>query len=97
MLIITPAWPVQPWFPGLLKDLLKDPAGKLNTLVMQNSLQLIAWKISGRAYFQKKYPKGPPTLSQTIGERIQSSITSKLGKSGVTGVLNGRYLPLDRI
>ena len=51
MLIITPAWPGQPWFPGLLKmsvknplllpalkDLLKDPAGKLNPLVIQNSL-----------------------------------------------------------
>ena len=45
MLIITPAWPGQPWFPGLLKtsvknpllfpalkDLLKDSAAKLNPL-----------------------------------------------------------------
>ena len=61
MFIITPAWPGQPWFPGLLKmsvknplllpalkDLLKDLAGKLNLLVMQNSLRLMAWTISGR-------------------------------------------------
>ena len=51
MLIIPPAWSGQPWFPGLfkmsvknplllpaLKDLLKDPALKLNLLIMQNSL-----------------------------------------------------------
>ena len=61
--IITPAWPGQPWFPGLLKmsvknplflpaleDLLKDSAGKLNPLVIQNSLRLVAWTISGRTY-----------------------------------------------
>ena len=110
MLIITPAWPGQPWFPGLLKmyvknplllpalkDLLKDPAGKLNPLVIQNSLRLVAWTISGRTYLQKEYQKGLPILSQTIGEHLQLSITSQLGRSGVAGVLNGRYLPLDRI
>ena len=53
--IITTAWPGQPWFLGLLKmsvknplllpalkDLLKDPAGKLNPLVIQNSLRQVA-------------------------------------------------------
>ena len=68
MLIITPAWPSQPWFPGLLKmsvknalllpalkDLLKDPVGKLKPLAMQNSLRLVAWTISGRNYLQKEY------------------------------------------
>ena len=110
MLIITPAWARQPWFPGLLKmsvknllllpalkDTLKDPEGKLNPLVMQNSLQLVAWEISGRTYLQKEYRKGLPTLSQKIGEHLQSSITSQLGRSGTAGVLNGRYLPLDQI
>ena len=110
MLIITPAWSGQPWFPGLLKisvknrpflpalkDLLKDPAGKLNLLVMRNSLRLVVWTISGRTYLQKKCHKGLPTLSKTIGEHRQSSITSHLGRSGVAGVLNKRYLPLDLI
>ena len=31
-----------------LKDLLKDPAGKLNLLIMQNSLRLVTWTVSGR-------------------------------------------------
>ena len=110
MLIITPAWPGQPWFPGLLKmsvknplllpalkDLLKDPAGKLNPLVIQNSLRLVAWTISGRTYLQKEYQKGLPTLSQAIGEHLQLRITSQLGRSGVASVLNRGYLPLDRI
>ena len=55
MLIITPAWPGQTWFPRLLKmsvknplllpalkDLLKDLAGKLNPFAMQNSLRIKA-------------------------------------------------------
>ena len=37
-----------------LEDLLKDPAGKLNPLVMQNSLRLADWIISGRIYLQKE-------------------------------------------
>ena len=106
ILIITPAWPGQLCFPGLLKmsmknpllltplkDLLKDTAGKLNTLVMQNSLRLVAWTISGRTYLHKEYQKGLPILSQTIGEHLQSKITSHLGRSSVVGALSRRYLP----
>ena len=108
MLIVTPTWPCQTWFPELpkmyvnnllllpaLKDLLKDPVGKLNSLVMLKSLQLVAWIISGRTYLQNEYQKGLPTLSQKVGEHLQSSITSQLERSVVAGVLNERYLPID--
>ena len=80
-----------------LKELLKDPAGKLNPLVIQNSLVLVAWTISDRTYLQKEYRKELLTLSQTMGEHLQPNIASQLGRSGVAGVLNGRYLQLDRI
>ena len=80
-----------------LKDLLKDLSGKLNPLVIQNSLRLVPWAISGRTYLQKEYQKGLPTLSQAIGEHLQLRITSQLGRSGVASVLNRGYLPLDRI
>ena len=71
-----------------LKDLLEDPAGKFNPPVIQNSLRLMAWTISGRTYLQKEYQKELPTLSQAIGEHIQSSITSQLGRCGGAGVLD---------
>ena len=80
-----------------LKDLLKDLSGKLNPLVIQNSLRLVPWAISGRTYLQKEYQKGPPTLSKTKGEHLQSSITSQLERIGVAGVLSERYLSLDQI
>ena len=66
-----------------------------NPTVMQNSLRLAAWANSDRTYLQKGYQKGLPILSQIIGDPIQSSITSHLGRSSVTGVLNGRHFPLD--
>ena len=69
---------------------------KLNTIVMQNSLRLVAWTISGGTYLHKEYQKGLPTLSQTIGEHLQSNITSHLGRSSVVGVLSRKYLPLDQ-
>ena len=105
---ITPAW-TGPWnflgplktfvkYPLLLpalKDLLKSLAGKLNPLLMQNPLQLMGWKISGRTYLQKEYQRGLPTLSQTIGKHLQSSITNQLERSGVASVLIRRYLLPD--
>lgn len=76
MLIITPAWPVQPCLSGLLKmfvenwllllalkNLLKDPVGKLNPVVMHNSLRLVVWTILSRTYLQKEHQKGLTTLS----------------------------------
>ena len=87
----------KPTTPTSTQDLLKDPAGKLNPIVMQNSLRLVVWTISDRTYLQKEYHKGLPTLLQTIDEHLQLSITSQLGRSGVASVLNGRYLSLDLI
>ena len=90
------------WFLGLLKnllllpthkELLKDQAGNLNPYVTQNSLRRVEWTTSGRTYLQQKYQ----TLSQTIGEHLQSSIMSQFERSNVAGILNGRYLPLDLI
>ena len=49
-----------------LKDLLKDPAGKLNPLVMQNSQRLVAWSRSDRIYLQKEYHKGLPKQWENI-------------------------------
>ena len=80
-----------------LEDLMKDSSGKLNPLVMQNSLRLASWRISSRTYLQRENKKGLPALSQTIREHLQSSITSQLDRSGVAAILNGRCLLIGRI
>ena len=73
-----------------LKDLMKDPAGNL----LNVGFTAISDSDNLR---QNKYQKELPTLSQTIDKHLHSSITSQLGRNGVVGVLNGRYLQLDLI
>ena len=58
------------------KDLLKDYESKLNPLLMQKSQGLVVWTISGRIYLQKEYQNGLATLSQKVGEHLQSCIVS---------------------
>ena len=58
MLLITPTWNTQPWYPSLLQvsietpvilsrknSLLKDPLGKEHPLITNKTLRLTAWKI----------------------------------------------------
>ena len=71
IIIITSARPGKPWFPVPLKmsvedvlllstpkGLLKDPAGKLHSFVMQNSLRLVSWTYSGRITRKRDIRKG---------------------------------------
>ena len=63
MLLITPTWHTQPWYPSLLQisveipvilprtnSLLKDPFRKKHPFINNKTLRLAAWKISGRDY-----------------------------------------------
>ena len=110
MLIITPAWPGQLWFSRLLKIICKKPTTFTSTQgatvrscrKVESTLNTEFTATSGLDNLRQNLlaegiSKGLPTLSQTIGEHLKSRITSHIGKSGVAGVLNGRYLPLDRI
>ena len=54
-ILIAPLWRSTPWFPVLLERLMDYPVllprhfwGELHPLIGQNSLQLVAWKGSGR-------------------------------------------------
>lgn len=78
-----PVLPGQPYFRGPLKIYLKrnhffqcsQIYGNIlqegfNPLVVQNSLRLVIWAISGKTYLQEGCKKGLPILSQTIGVTI---------------------------
>ena len=64
LILITPAWQTQSWYPQLLRlsillillkvpDLLKGPNKELHPLITKGNLQLLAWIVSGKGYFQK--------------------------------------------
>ncbi len=69
MILITPIWPSQPWYPLLLQaaierpvplpvraDLLRNPKGELHSMLSPKlDLRLAAWKVSGMPCKQKAF------------------------------------------
>ena len=101
MLIITPVWPGQPWFPVRLKmpvktpilqlvfeDLRRDPAEKVNSHVMQNSFQLFLFLDNLR---KNLLAEGRPfnlITDSTWTCSCSIKVTSQLGKSSVISYYN---------
>ena len=77
MIIVTPAWRSQPWYPILLKMTIKNPIllpnhpkvllspeRKIHPLIQNSSLRLVAWLVSGKIHLPKKHQEGLSTLFQ---------------------------------
>ena len=104
--LVTPFWPGQPWFPHIMDlavavprlllpspDLLTSPLGESHPLVRDNSIRLIAWKLSGDASLRTAFQKTlPPSSSPQLG-KIQTLHTSPPGTLGEIGVLRGKRIP----
>ena len=81
MILVTPTWHTQPWYPELLRMsmgnpillpktplLLKNPVGETHPLVKNDTLQLAAWIISGKNCVTQAYQKQLPNLSQNVAD-----------------------------
>ena len=110
MIIVTPAWQSQAWYRMLLKMFIKNPIllpihpkslviaeGKINPLIQNSSLRLVAWLVSGEFYFQKGYQKRLSTLSKMPEEQVFSQITNRRGESGLASVIGTKLIPLVTI
>ena len=86
LIIVTPAWQSQSWYPTLLKmaiadpfllpkhqKILLNPEGKIHPLVQNSTLRLVAWLVPGKTYLQREYQKGLLTLSQIPEGKVLSS------------------------
>jgi len=100
MILISPVWTSQPWYPILLEmsienpillpqreDLLSNPRGETHPLTRK--LQLAAWKVSSNNFKRKEFQKGLSTSSATNAEREHNIITTAPGRSFLAGSLNG--------
>ena len=100
LLIITPIWVTQPWYPLLLqmsiehpvlipnkRGLLKNPQGEHHPLILNASLTLGAWLVSGRDWYQKEYQKGLLNSSQILDQRGQNPVTNRPGRNLIAGVV----------
>ncbi|KAJ1209408.1 hypothetical protein NDU88_004786, partial [Pleurodeles waltl] len=80
LILITPFWQSQTWFPALLElsidfpilipsfpDLLLDPLGRSHPLILDNLLTLSAWKISGNLNLSRAFRQKLPNTSHGPG------------------------------
>jgi hypothetical protein len=110
MIIVTPLWPSQPWYPILLsmalrpplllpnrKNLLTNPKGECHPLRLNSSLNLVAWLVSGRSSKVRDCRPGlTSSFSAPVGRGLQE-ITSQPGNSGYCGVVEGVWIPLHAL
>ena len=59
----------------------------LKTLVINNSLALVAWKVTGKPWLSQAFQNELPILSLTQRDRVHQLITTRPGKNGVAGVI----------
>ena len=108
ILLITPVWQTQVWYPVLLEmsvenplllpvhpELLKNPQGEIHPLVMNNHLRLAAWTVSGNHWLKRDYRVKLQTLSQIADAEAQFLITNRPGESGLAGVSRDKLIPFD--
>ena len=108
MILVAPTWQSQAWYSVLLsmcirnpfllphrKDLLPDPLGRPHPLVVNQTLRLAAWLVSGNHWHQKAFQTKLQSLYQIPEEEVRSLLTNRPGASGLAGVVNGRLISFN--
>ena len=86
-------WPAQPWYSQILdlciteplllpqsQELLVDPKRQVNPLVLNKTLKLMAWKMSGKTWLRKEFQIRLLILSQVPEDQALQLITNRLEK-----------------
>ena len=105
LILIAPAWQGQHWYPILLNSLteepilmppftntLSSPTGETHPMLLNNSLHLAAWRISGKLAETRAFQKKLPNFSLKDGERAPEQLTMRPGNAGQAGVVNGKLI-----
>ena len=106
IVMVTPWWNTQPWFPvilGMLEDyprlfpsgpdLVILPTGQ-EFIMSQGAPPLIAWPISGTPSHHKTFLEKLKSYSLHPGEIKQTRVTTPCAQSGLLGVSQGIEIPL---
>ena len=105
LILITPVWPTQPWYPVLLDmsiappvllpqvpKLLTNPVGDLHPLVQNKTLFLAAWHVSNNQSQQEAYRTGLTNSFWHLGDQAQIQCTIQPGVNGIAGVRRGKLI-----
>ena len=100
LILITPCWQTQSWYPQILSMLIRkpvirplsekliiNPSGQTHPLAINQIFTLVAWMVSGDICLRKKFLSRQPILSPIQGDRVLYQVTSHSGRSGLAGVI----------
>ena len=77
--------------------LLLDPAENPHPLVLNETLILVAWQVTGRDYLSKDFLIRQPNLLPSQEDRVLWEITNRPGRSGLAGVIQGKLIHFDAL
>ena len=105
LILVTPVWPTQVWYPQLLQlsvklplilpqvtNLIQDPLGNPHMLTAQKNFRLAAWILSGDSLRNKEFQKGLRTSSHHSTDHPPTLHTTMRGNLGVAGVIRGKLI-----
>jgi len=106
LVMVTPLWPYQPWFPLLLEmledhprqlpripDLILNPTNQ-EFIMKQVVPNLVAWPISGNPSLHEEYLHKLQTCCSPHGETKPTVATTHSFQNGLAGVSKGIEIPL---
>ena len=79
----------------LSEKLLSNSSGETHPLVTNETFTLVAWMVSGDICLRKEFLSRQPILSPIQGDRVLYQVTSRPGRSGLAGVIEGRLIHFD--
>ena len=99
-----------PWYPNLLavsfsqpfpipvtQRLLKNPKGKDHPMLINKSLALVAWKVTGKPWLNEAFQNELSVLSLTRRNKVCQRITINPGINGVAGVTGNKLIHFDSL
>jgi len=108
VVMITPVWHAQVWYPQLLEmlvelplllppwpQILTSPRGQDHPMVMAGHLQLAAWKVSGETCKVQEFQSRLQRSCRTPNDPELKRLTAVPGKSGLAGVVQDRWIPFE--
>ena len=88
--LITPCWQTQLWYPQVLGLLIRrpvlipssttrlvDPKGNPHPLLLNKTLILVAWQVSGKDYLSREFLRKQPSLLPSQEGKVVWEITNQ--------------------
>ena len=110
LILVTPVWVTQTWYPQLLDmiiqeplmlpnrlNVLRNPQGLNHPLIENSSMRLAAWLISGNSQEHNQFLTRLPCSSRMLDPQGLEEITSRPGTSLVAGVLTDKMIRFTMI